>query len=120
MYLGDIVRRLIHKMSLESNIFGPVSSKLSARFVLSTLLMAAMHEDDTPNLSEVAKILEKTLDINDGPLKVRKLVVKICDVVTRRAARLAAAGIVGILKEIGRDGTAGITSRRVKSGKSGK
>ncbi|KAL7595153.1 hexokinase-3 [Lactuca sativa] len=120
MYLGDIVRRVIHKMSLESDIFGPISSKLSARFMLSTPLMAAMHEDDTPNLSEVAKILEETLNINDVPLKVRKLVVKICDVVTRRAARLAAAGIVGILKKIGRDGTAGITSGRVKSGKSGK
>ncbi|KAI3768861.1 hypothetical protein L2E82_19697 [Cichorium intybus] len=79
-----------------------------------------MHEDDTPNLSEVAKILEDSLDIYNGPLKVRKLVVKICDVVTRRAARLAAAGIVGILKKIDRDGTAGITSGRVKSGKSGK
>lgn len=58
--------------------------------------------------------------INDVPLKVRKLVVKICDVVTRRAARLAAAGIGGILKKIDRDGTAVITSRRVKSGKNRK
>ncbi|KAI3706753.1 hypothetical protein L6452_24701 [Arctium lappa] len=120
MYLGDIVRRVILRMSLESDIFGPVSSKLLARFVLSTPSMAAMHEDDSPNLSEVAKILEETLDIHDVPLKVRKLVVKICDVVTRRAARLAAAGIVGILKKIGRDGTGGITSGRIKSGKSGK
>ncbi|CAI9303189.1 unnamed protein product [Lactuca saligna] len=120
MYLGDIVRRVIHKVSLESDIFGRVSSKLSARFMLSTPLMAAMHEDDTPNPSEIAKILEETLNINDVPLKVRKLVVKICDVVTRRAARLAATGIGGILKKIGRDGTVVITSRRVKSGKNGK
>ena len=40
-------------------------------------------------------------------MKVRKLVVRICDVVTRRAARLAAAGIGGILKKIGRDGSGG-------------
>lgn len=53
--------------------------------------------------------------IPEGPLKVRKLVVRICDVVTRRAARLAAAGIVGILKKIGRDGTGGITSLRGRS-----
>ena len=33
---------------------------------------------------------------------------------------MAAAGIMGILKKIGRDGTAGITCRRVKSGKRGK
>ncbi|GJU16371.1 hexokinase-3-like protein isoform X1 [Tanacetum coccineum] len=120
MYLGDIVRRVIHKISLESDIFGPVSSKLSARFALSTPLLAAMHEDDSFDLKEVARILEETLDIRDVSLKVRKLVVKVCDVVTRRAARLAAAGIVGILKKIGRDGTGGITSGRIKGGKSGK
>lgn len=43
---------------------------------------------------------------------MRKLVVKVCDVVTRRAARLAAAGIVGILKKIGRDGSGGVASGR--------
>lgn len=36
--------------------------------------------------------------------------------VVRRAARLAAAGIVGILKKIGRDGTGGITSARSRGG----
>lgn len=53
--------------------------------------------------------------ITDIPLKVRKLVVKICDIVTRRAARLAAAGIVGILKKIGRDGTSGIAGGRSRT-----
>lgn len=42
--------------------------------------------------------------------------MKICDVVTRRAARLAAAGIVGILKKIGRDGSGGITGGKMKGG----
>ena len=53
--------------------------------------------------------------VSEVPLKVRKLVVKICDVVTRRAGRLAAAGIAGILKKIGRDGSGGITSGRSRS-----
>ena len=48
-------------------------------------------------------------------MKVRKLVVRICDVVTCRAARLASAGIVGILKKIGRDGSGGITGGRNRS-----
>ena len=56
-----------------------------------------------------------SFQIPDVPLKVRKLVVKVCDVVTRRAARLAAAGIVGILKKIGRDGSDGITGGRSRS-----
>ncbi|KAG4973611.1 hypothetical protein JHK87_030432 [Glycine soja] len=80
-------------------------------FVL-TPMMAAMHEDDSPDLREVARILKDILEIPDVPLKLRKVVVKVCDVVTRRAARLAAAGIVGILKKIGRDGSGGITGGR--------
>nr|POE61928.1 hexokinase-3 [Quercus suber] len=80
--------------------------------MIKTPLMAEMHEDDSPELTEVARILKDTLEIPDVPLKVRKLVVKVCDVVTRRAARLAAAGIVGILKKIGRDGSGGITGGR--------
>ncbi|XP_059665343.1 hexokinase-3-like [Cornus florida] len=120
MYLGDIARRVILRMSQESDVFGPVSSKLSQPFSLRTPLIAAMHEDDSPDLSEVARILEDELGISDVPLKVRKLVVKVCDVVTRRAARLAAAGIVGILKKIGRDGSGGITSGRIKGGSQSK
>ncbi|KAL8545111.1 hypothetical protein ACS0TY_005346 [Phlomoides rotata] len=111
MYLGDIVRRVILRMSQESDVFGPISSKLYVPFILRTPMVAAMHEDDSPNLMEVARILEETLEIPNVPLNVRKLVVKICDVVTRRAARLAAAGIVGILKKIGRDGSVGVTSK---------
>ncbi|KAL0419542.1 UNVERIFIED_CONTAM: Hexokinase-3 [Sesamum radiatum] len=116
LYLGDIVRRVILRMSQESDVFGPVSSKLLEPFILRTPMIAAMHEDDSSNLSEVAQILNDTLEIPDVPLNVRKLVVKVCDVVTRRAARLAAAGIVGILKKIGRDGNGGIAGGKTKSG----
>ncbi|TKY67802.1 Hexokinase-3 protein [Spatholobus suberectus] len=112
MYLGDIARRIILRMLLESDMFGPTSAKLSMPFILRTPMMAAMHEDDSPDLREVARILTDTLEIPDVPLKLRKVVVKVCDVVTRRAARLAAAGIVGILKKIGRDGSGGITGGR--------
>ncbi|KAM6598071.1 hypothetical protein CsatA_008595 [Cannabis sativa] len=112
MYLGDIVRRVILRMSQETDIFGSVSSRLSVPFILRTPLMAAMHEDDSPDLREVGKILREILEIPDIPLKVRKLVVKVCDVITRRAARLAAAGIAGILKKIGRDGSGGLTGGR--------
>ncbi|KAL7113490.1 hypothetical protein ACP275_04G064100 [Erythranthe tilingii] len=116
MYLGDIVRRVILRMSLESDVFGLVSSKLHVPFILRTPMIAAMHEDDSPNLEEVGRILQDTLEISEVPLNVRKLVVKVCDVVTCRAARLAAAGIVGILKKIGRDGSGGITNAKSKGG----
>lgn len=116
MYLGEIVRRVILRMSQESDIFGPVSPSLCEPFILRTPLTAAMHEDDSPDLNVVARILNEVLGIRDVPLKARKLVVNVCDVVTRRASRLAAAGIVGILKKIGRDGTGGIAGGRQKGG----
>ncbi|KAF2312100.1 hypothetical protein GH714_028053 [Hevea brasiliensis] len=115
LYLGDIVRRVILRMSQESDIFGPLSPSLLVPFILHTPFVSKMHEDDSPDLQEVARILKEKLEIPEVPLKVRKLVVRICDVVTRRAARLAAAGIVGILKKIGRDGTGGISSIRGRS-----
>jgi hexokinase len=58
MYLGDIVRRVILRMSQESDIFGPISSILSTPFVLRTNSVSAMHEDDTSELQEVARILK--------------------------------------------------------------
>ncbi|XP_022930534.1 hexokinase-3-like [Cucurbita moschata] len=115
MYLGDIVRRVILRISQESDVLGPASTRLLMPFILRTPSMAAMHEDSSPDLTEVARILEDILEITDTPLKVRKLVVKICDIVTRRAARLAAAGIVGILKKIGRDGSSGIAGGRSRT-----
>ncbi|CAN1751050.1 At1g50460 [Linum perenne] len=99
MYLGDIVRRVLLKISEKSDILGPVSSKLLMPFVLEMPSMVAMHEDDTPDLKVVADILRDKLEIQEVSLKARRLVVRLCDLVTRRAARLAAAGIVGILKK---------------------
>jgi hexokinase len=61
-----------------------------------------MHHDDTPDLRIVAQKLADNLKIMDTSLDTRKMVVEICDIVTSRSARLAAAGIVGILRKIGR------------------
>lgn len=36
-------------------------------------------------------------------MKTRKLVVELCEIVATRGARLSAAGILGILKKLGRD-----------------
>lgn len=41
--------------------------------------------------------------ISNTSLKMRKLLVELCDIVATRGARLSAAGIVGILKKLGRD-----------------
>ncbi|KAH7677168.1 Hexokinase protein [Dioscorea alata] len=114
MYLGDIVRRVLLRMSQQSDIFGECAHLLSTPFILSTPLMASMHEDSTPDLKVVERILLDEFKLPNVSLKARRLVVRVCDVVTQRAARLAAAGIVGILKKIGRDGSGGVASGRVR------
>lgn len=92
-------------MAQESDVFGTAVDGLATPFILSTPCLAAIREDDSPDLREVGRILEEHLKIPDVHLKTRRLAQRVCDIVTRRAARLAAAGIVAILQKIGRDGT---------------
>lgn len=95
--------------------------------------MSAMHHDTSPDLKVVASKLKDVLEVRHPPrksmtsrsfffkkklltlclllyfqisntsLKTRKIIVELCDVVATRGARLSAAGILGILKKLGRD-----------------
>ncbi|KAK7379967.1 hypothetical protein VNO78_32254 [Psophocarpus tetragonolobus] len=104
MYLGDIVRRVLLKMAEEADFFGDtVPPKLRIPFILRTPDMSKMHHDTTPDLKEVGKKLKDILEINNTSLKMRKIVVEVCEIVAARGARLSAAGVFGILKKIGRD-----------------
>nr|CAB3471904.1 unnamed protein product [Digitaria exilis] len=101
---SEIVRRVLLKISLHSSIFGNMDhTKLQTHFLLRTPHISAMNHDKTPDLKIVAEKLEENLAITSTSLETRKLVVEICDIVARRAARLAAAGLAGILKKLGRD-----------------
>ncbi|WOL04896.1 hypothetical protein Cni_G13618 [Canna indica] len=82
--------------------------------MIKTSLMDAMHDYDSLDLRKVERILEESLQMLGVSLKARMLIVRICDIVTRRAARLATAGIAGILKKIDRDGSGRETSGRMK------
>ncbi|KAH7330829.1 hypothetical protein KP509_20G004100 [Ceratopteris richardii] len=105
MYLGDVVRRVLLRLADEAGLFGPtVPSKLAVPFILGTPHVSAMHQDSSSDLQLVGKVLDDVLGIHESSLELRELVVEICSIVTTRAARLAGAGIVGILQRIGRDG----------------
>ncbi|KAL4339576.1 hypothetical protein GQ457_08G000450 [Hibiscus cannabinus] len=104
MYLGEIVRRVLLKMAEEAAFFGDtVPAKLKIPFILRTPHMSAMHHDTSPDLKIVATKLKDILEISNSSLKMRKVIVELCDIVASRGARLSAAGIVGILKKTGRD-----------------
>ncbi|CAJ1937064.1 unnamed protein product [Sphenostylis stenocarpa] len=104
MYLGEILRRVLLKMAKEADFFGDtVPPKLKVPFILRTPDMSAMHHDTTPDLKVVGNKLKDILEISNTSLKMRKIVVELCDNIATRGARLAAAGILGILKKLGRD-----------------
>ncbi|KAJ7951702.1 Phosphotransferase [Quillaja saponaria] len=103
MYLGEIVRRVLCKLAEEASLFGDtVPPKLKVPFILRTPEMSAMHHDTSADLSVVGNKLKSILEISDTSLKVRKVVVELCNIVATRGARLAAAGILGIFEEVGK------------------
>ncbi|GJU24441.1 hexokinase-1-like protein [Tanacetum coccineum] len=81
----------------------PISFYFSYLIALTTPEMSAMHHDTSPNLRVVRSILKDTLEISKTPLVTRIVIVDVCNIIVTRAARLAAAGILGILKKTGRD-----------------
>ncbi|KAJ8528260.1 hypothetical protein K7X08_021952 [Anisodus acutangulus] len=104
MYLGDILRRVLCRMAEEASLFGDcIPPKLKTPFILMTPDMAAMHHDKSADLKVVGNKLKDILEVPNSTLKMRKIIVELCDIITSRGARLSAAGIVGILKKLGRD-----------------
>ncbi|GKV27192.1 hypothetical protein SLEP1_g36390 [Rubroshorea leprosula] len=65
--------------------------------------MSAMHHNTSPDLKVVANKLKDILEISNSSLKMRKVIVVLCNIVATRGARIAAAGIFGILKKMGKD-----------------
>ncbi|XP_058074144.1 hexokinase-2-like [Magnolia sinica] len=104
MYLGEIVRRVLYRMAKEAAFFGDdIPPKLKIPFILRTPDISAMHHDTSPDLRVVGEKLNDILGIASSSLKKRIVVVELCNIVAMRGARLAAAGILGILKKLGRD-----------------
>ncbi|KAM2205669.1 hypothetical protein ACFX1S_025135 [Malus domestica] len=104
MYLGEIVRRVLCRIAEEATLFGDtVPPKLKVPFILRTPDMSAMHHDASSDLRVVREKLKNVLEISNTSLKVRKVIVELCNIVATRGARLAAAGVLGVLKKLGRD-----------------
>ncbi|KAL3618287.1 hexokinase A [Castilleja foliolosa] len=104
MYLGEILRRVLLKLAEEAFFFGDeVPSNLKLPFVLRTPEMSAMHQDTSSDLRVVDEKLKNILEITKTSLKMRRVVVELCDIIATRGARVAASGILGVLKKMGRD-----------------
>ncbi|KAG4930549.1 hypothetical protein AAZX31_17G151500 [Glycine max] len=103
MYLGEVVRQVLLKLARETALFGSnVPPKLMTPYLLRSPDMAAMHQDMSEDREIVSEKLSEIFDIDSCSLMAREMVAEVCDIVTERGARLAGAGIVGIIKKLGR------------------
>ncbi|KAL2499525.1 putative hexokinase-like 2 protein [Abeliophyllum distichum] len=103
MYLGEIARRVLLKMAQETALFGDwVPPKLTTPYLLRSPDMAAMHQDTSEDFETVDEKLNEIFGINNSTPMAREIVAEVCDVVAERGARLVGAGIVGIVKNLGR------------------
>lgn len=104
MYLGEIVRMILLKLAHDASLFGDVvPPKLEQLFILRTPDMSAMHHDTSHDLKHLGAKLKDILGVPDTSLEARYITLHVCDLVAERGARLAAAGIYGILKKLGKD-----------------
>ncbi|KAI3971262.1 hypothetical protein MKW92_007387 [Papaver armeniacum] len=100
----QILSRVLCKMAEEAEFFGDVvPPKLNTQFILRTPEMSAMHHDTSLDLRVVGSKLKDIFGISSTSLKTRKVVKELCNIVATRGARLSAAGILGILKKMGKD-----------------
>ncbi|KMS96474.1 hypothetical protein BVRB_9g224670 [Beta vulgaris subsp. vulgaris] len=105
-YLGEIVRRILQRLAEDAALFGDiVPPRLCQHYVLGTEIVSVMHSDKSTDLNVVGKCLDEVLEITNVSLDKKQLIVKICDIVATRGARLAAAAILAILKRLGKDKT---------------
>ncbi|KAK5823778.1 Hexokinase-2, chloroplastic [Gossypium arboreum] len=112
MYLGEIARRALLHMAEEGSLFGKsVPEKLSMPFVLGTPDLSTMQQDGTEDLHTVGSVLYNVAGV-ESDLSSRKIVLEVCDTIVKRAARLAGAGIVGILQKIEEDTEDAIFGKR--------
>ncbi|CAK8562579.1 unnamed protein product [Lathyrus sativus] len=103
MYLGDIVRRVLLEIAQKTDLFGSkVPPKLKTPYLLRSLDMAAMHQDTSEDREVVAEKLNEVFGITRTTKMAREVVAEVCDIVSERGARLAGAGILSIIKKLGR------------------
>ncbi|XP_027077717.1 probable hexokinase-like 2 protein [Coffea arabica] len=103
MYLGEIVRKVLLKMAQEAALFGDnLPIKLTIPYLLRSHDVAIMHQDTSEDYEMVDEKLKEIFEISNTTPVVREIVAEVCDIVAERGARLVGAGIMGIVKKLGR------------------
>ncbi len=101
MYLGEISRLILEDLVRKKTLFrkSPPSIIFAKKYSLKTEYMSIIESDSSPNLSRTNMLLRR-LGISKSSLEERKLVKKICGMVSRRASRISAAAIAAVVTKM--------------------
>lgn len=101
-YLGEVVRQVCLALVKMGALFGGKSSKtFDSRDSFETRFVSEIEAGDRSDLSQTRKILIG-LGIPDPSDEDCRTVRRACEAVSTRAARLAAAGVVSLVRKIGK------------------
>ncbi|KAJ2754107.1 hypothetical protein IWQ56_006542, partial [Coemansia nantahalensis] len=98
MYLGEIARNIVLWLADQRLLLdGRSSTILNAMWALDTSYLSSAAVDDSPDLSAIRQVIEKTLNVPDSTLVDRRIFKIVAILVGERAARLSAVGLVATL-----------------------
>jgi len=95
MYLGEIVRLILTDLIREKHIFARSKGKF-AKGDFKTYHMSLIEADNSKNLSDIKEYLDGVGMLKTS-LEERRLLKKICALVSQRAARISAAAISAVV-----------------------
>lgn len=98
MYLGEIARNIILWLVDQRLLLDGRSSEiLNAMWSIDTSYLSSAVVDESPELTEVQQIIEKTLNVPRSTLVDRQIFKVVSLLVGERAARLSSVGVVATL-----------------------
>ncbi|KAI9358043.1 hexokinase-domain-containing protein [Pilaira anomala] len=108
MYLGEISRNVLTDMidrelllKRDEHTSIAWSKDISKHWSFETAFMSNIEADKSKDFTETKEILDTNLNLHDITTTEAKFIKKICELVGKRAARLAAASIAAIVQHIG-------------------
>lgn len=96
MYLGEIVRLVLLDLINNKLIFKDYKKVFSKKWHLETKNLSLAESDTSKNLGKISNVLRE-LNVKHSTLDERKLFLKVCKLVSERAARISAASLSAVL-----------------------
>lgn len=109
MYLGELTRLLVVHLMNSGVVFvregsgSPHKGIMHTPWAFPTAYMSDIATDESADLSAVARVLKDKCGL-DSSLEDRRVMVEVCELVARRAARLSAVGIAAVVTQMGDEG----------------